>query len=138
MTDADGSGQTIALIELGGGFRTADLEAWFAGLGVAQPAVEAVLVDGGQNDPGSPDGADGEVMLDIEVAGSVAPGARIVVYFAPNTDRGFLDAITRAVHDTTHQPAVISISWGGPESAWTSQAMTRDGPGLRRRRADRA
>jgi kumamolisin len=63
-------------------------------------------------------------MLDIEVAGAVAPGANIAVYFAPNTDAGFLDAITTALHDTTYKPTVISISWGGPESAWTQQAMT--------------
>ncbi len=41
---------------------------------------------------GDPNSADGEVALDIEVVGSIAPGARIAVYFAPNTDRGFLDA----------------------------------------------
>jgi len=64
------------------------------------------------------------VMLDIEVAASVASGAKIVVYFTPNTDQGFTDAITTAVHDTTNNPSVISISWGGPESSWTSQAMT--------------
>jgi kumamolisin len=64
------------------------------------------------------------VLLDIEVAGSIAPGAKIVVYFAPNTDQGFLDAITTAIHDTTNNPTVISISWGGPESSWTSQALT--------------
>jgi kumamolisin len=63
-------------------------------------------------------------MLDIEVAGAVAPAAKIVVYFAPNTDAGFLDAITTAIHDTTNRPSVISISWGGPESAWTQQSMT--------------
>jgi len=63
-------------------------------------------------------------MLDIEVAGSIAPAAKIVVYFAPNTDQGFLDAITTAVHDTTNQPSVISISWGSAESTWTAQAMT--------------
>ncbi|HYB76700.1 MAG TPA: S53 family peptidase, partial [Candidatus Bathyarchaeia archaeon] len=51
-------------------------------------------------------------------------GAKIVVYFAPNTDAGFLDAITTAIHDKTNQPTVLSISWGGPESSWTSQAMT--------------
>ena len=68
-------------------------------------------MDGGQNHPGS--NADGEVMLDIEVAGSIAPGAIIAVYFAPNTDQGFIDAITDAVHDTTRKPSVISISWGG-------------------------
>jgi len=61
-------------------------------------------------------------MLDIEVAASVAPGAKIVVYFTPNTDQGFTDAITTAVHDTTHKPSVISISWGGPESSWTGQS----------------
>jgi kumamolisin len=63
-------------------------------------------------------------MLDIEVAGAVAPGADIVVYFAPNTDQGFIDAISTAVHDTTHKPSVISISWGGPESSWTQQSLT--------------
>jgi len=64
------------------------------------------------------------VMLDIEVAGAIAPAAKIVVYFAPNTDQGFLDAITTAVHDSTNQPSVISISWGSAESNWTAQAMT--------------
>jgi len=63
-------------------------------------------------------------MLDIEVSGAIAPGANIVVYFADNTDAGFLNAITTAVHDSTNNPSVISISWGGPESAWTHQAMT--------------
>jgi kumamolisin len=63
-------------------------------------------------------------MLDIEVAGAIAPAAKIVVYFAPNTDQGFLDAITTAVHDSTNQPSVISISWGGPESSWTTQSLT--------------
>ena len=41
--------------------------------------------------------ADGEVLLDIEVIGSVAPGAKIVVYFAPNTSQGFQDAISAAI-----------------------------------------
>jgi kumamolisin len=63
-------------------------------------------------------------MLDIEVCGSVAPGARIAVYFAPNTDQGFLDAATAAIHDTANRPSVVSISWGGSESTWTEQAMT--------------
>ena len=63
-------------------------------------------------------------MLDIEVAGAIAPAAQIAVYFAPNTDQGFLDAVTTAIHDTTNKPSVISISWGGPESSWTQQSMT--------------
>ena len=78
-------------------------------------------MDGGHNQPGSD--ADGEVMLDIEVAGGLAPKSKVVVYFAPNTDQGFLDAIVTAVHDKRHKPSVISISWGGPESQWTDQAL---------------
>jgi kumamolisin len=120
---ADGSGQCIALIELGGGYRAADIKAYFSGLGLPVPKVAAVRVDGARNAPSNADSADGEVMLDIEVAAGVAPGATIVVYFAPNSDKGFLDAITHAVHDTTHKPSVLSISWGNPEKNWTAQAM---------------
>ena len=120
-----GKGECIALIELGGGFRATDLSAYFAMLKITRPTVVAVPVDGVNNSPGTPDGPDGEVMLDIEVAGSVAPEATIAVYFAPNTDRGFIDAVTTAVHDTTHRPSVVSISWGSAENTWTDQAMTQ-------------
>jgi kumamolisin len=121
---ATASGQTIGIIELGGGYRTADLTAYFKTLGLAPPAVTAVPVDGGKNTPGSASGADGEVMLDIEVCSAVAPGAKVAVYFAPNTDQGFIDAVSMAVHDSVNKPSVVSISWGGPESNWTAQAMT--------------
>jgi len=121
---ASGAGQTIGIIELGGGYRQADLTAYFKTLGLPAPSMTAVLVDGGKNAPSNASSADGEVMLDIEVAGSVAPGAKIAVYFTPNTDQGFIDAITTAVHDETNKPSVISISWGGPESSWTQQSMT--------------
>jgi kumamolisin len=121
-----GEGECVAIIELGGGDRTSDLSNYFSSLGIQPaPRVTAVSVDHGKNHPtGDPNGPDGEVMLDIEVIGAIAPGANIVVYFAPNTDAGFLDAITTAVHDTINKPSVISISWGGPESSWTQQSMT--------------
>jgi kumamolisin len=122
---SDGKGQCIALIELGGGYRPQDIQKYFSGLGLTAPAVAAVSVDQGANQPtGDPNGPDGEVMLDIEVAGAIAPGAAIAVYFAPNTDAGFLDAVTTAIHDDVRKPSVISISWGGPESTWTQQAMS--------------
>jgi len=120
-----GAGECVAIIELGGGFRPADLDTYFAGLGLAAPSVVAVSVDHGTNSPtGAGNGPDGEVMLDIEVVGAIANQAKIAVYFAPNTDAGFLDAITTAIHDTTHKPSVISISWGAAENSWTTQAMT--------------
>jgi len=123
-SSASGAGQTIGIIELGGGYRQADLTAYFKTLNLAAPAITAVSVDAGKNKPSNANSADGEVMLDIEVAGSVAAGAKIAVYFTPNTDQGFIDAITTAVHDAANKPSVISISWGGPESSWTQQSMT--------------
>src|SRR5712671_194694 len=120
----DGSGQCIGIIELGGGYRNVDIGAYFRKLGIPAPQVKTVRVDGATNKPSTSDSDDGEVMLDIEVAAAVAPKALIAVYFAPNTDQGFLDALTMAVHDTTNKPSVISISWGGAEINWTTQAMT--------------
>jgi kumamolisin len=62
-------------------------------------------------------------MLDIEVAGAVAPKANIAVYFAPNTNQGFIDAIGAAVHDSQRKPSVISISWGSPEMSNDRQSL---------------
>jgi kumamolisin len=121
-----GAGQTDAIIELGGGFHSSDLQTYFASLGIkTPPKVTAVSVDGATNQPsGDPNSADGEVLLDIEVVGAIAPGVSIAVYFAPNTDQGFLDAITTAIHDNVRQPSVVSVSWGGPESTWTAQSLS--------------
>jgi len=112
-------GQTIGILEFGGGYKPTDIESYFTNtVHLPIPTVIAFGVDGATNSPGQD--ADTEVILDIDVAGSVAPGAKIVVYFAPNTVQGFMDAITTAVHDTKNRPSVLSISWGGGESGWGS------------------
>jgi kumamolisin len=121
-SDVRGAGQTIALLEFGGGFSFPDLEGYFGSLGIRMPNVTAVSVNGGRNSPGSR--IDVEVMLDIEVAGAIANAANIAVYFAPNTDEGFTNAILDAVHDSQRRPSVISISWGATEETWTPQALT--------------
>jgi kumamolisin len=117
-----GAGQTIALIELGGGYNPTQVAGFFRRLGRPVPSITSVSVDGAKNTP-NPNGADSEVQLDIETAGGVAPGAQLVVYFCPNTNKGFLDGIASAVHDQVHHISVISISWGSPEPAWTPAAM---------------
>jgi kumamolisin len=120
----DGAGQCIGFIELGGGYNTSDLTSYFSGLGLGSPTVVAVSTDKAKNSPtGDANGPDGEVTLDIEVAGAIAPAAKLAVYFSPNSDAGFIDAVNQAIHDTTHKPSVVSISWGGPESSWTSQSI---------------
>jgi kumamolisin len=121
---ATGAGQCVGIIEFGGGYTRQDLNQYFTKLGMDTPQVVPVRVQGKRNLPtGNPNGPDGEVMLDIEVVGAVAPGATIAVYFAPNTDQGFVRAINRAIHDKINQPSVISISWGGPESSWSRQSL---------------
>ena len=122
-TKVTGKGECIGIIELGGGFRQVDITNYFKSLKIAAPAVKAISIDGATNSPTTAESADGEVMLDIEVAGAIANQALIAVYFAPNTDKGFLDAITTAVHDANNKPSVISISWGAAEVNWTPQAM---------------
>jgi kumamolisin len=76
-------------------------------------------VDGATPASDGPDGADGEVMLDVEVIAAVAPGAKQRVYFAPNTDQGFLDAVRQACAECDY----VSISWGGPESSWDAATI---------------
>ncbi|WP_100488422.1 S53 family peptidase [Sporolactobacillus pectinivorans] len=123
-TDSKASQQCIGIIELGGGYNPSELNEYFTELGIDAPVVIAVPVNGAGNQPtGDANGADGEVVLDIEVAGAVAPGVKIAVYFASNTDAGFLNAINKAVHDNENKPSVVSISWGSAESNWSEQAM---------------
>ena len=121
----DGSGQTVAVIELGGGFSTSDLSTYFGELGIPVPSISAQGVDGASNAPGSdPNGADIEVNLDIDVIGAVAPGATQVVYFGPNNgDQGFVDAISAAA-EADPAPIAISISWGQSEDSWTAQGLS--------------
>jgi kumamolisin len=116
----DGTGQTLAIVCMGGGFRQEDMEAYFAGLGLAVPAIRTVGVGGARNEPGGP--GDLEVVLDIQVAGALAPGAQLVVYFAPNSDQGALDALQAAIH-ATPTPTAISLSWGAPEVDSTGQLL---------------
>jgi kumamolisin len=125
-TPQNGSGETIGILEFGGGYNTNDLNTYFGQLGITTPSVTAVSVDGVTNQPTpGQDSPDTEVMLDIEVAGAVAPGANIVVYFSNFTEQGWVDAITTAVHDNVHTPSVLSISWGFAEgqSIWSAQAI---------------
>jgi kumamolisin len=108
---ADGTGLTIGVIELGGAYTASDL----AALGLPTVNITTVNVAGGKPVSDGPNGADGEVALDVQVIARVAPGAKQRVYFCPNTDGGFIAGVQQAITDGVD---FISISWGGPESSW--------------------
>jgi kumamolisin len=113
----DGKGQTVAIIALGGGYLPQDVADYFQEHKIPKPSVVAVSVDRRLNLPKSPIS---EVIMDLEVVGAVAPGARLVVYFGSPSAKGLFDAVSAAVMDTERKPSVISISWGFPEDDVTS------------------
>lgn len=118
------AGQTIGIIEFGGGYKLADVQAFFGGLNLPVPTITDVPGLGGvTNSPGSAD--DIENLLDIGVAGSVAPGARIVVYYDENSENGLIDVISKAIHDETNNPSVLSISWIWSEAPWVTGLSPR-------------
>jgi Pro-kumamolisin, activation domain len=120
------TGQTIGLLEFGGGYQLSDIQAYYRTLGLATPPITDIGVDGQTNSFGGGTDEDVEVALDIDVAGSVAPGVRIAVYFSVFSQDGWVDAVSTAVHDSTNHPSVLSISWGWAESEgdWSKAAMS--------------
>ncbi|WP_375490214.1 S8 family serine peptidase [uncultured Jatrophihabitans sp.] len=110
-----GKGYTLGIIELGGTYSPTDLTTFMKDAGLPVPNV-TVINQGAQPDSD----ADGEVMLDIEVAAAAAPGAAFRMYMAANTDAAFINAVFTAIGDGCD---VISISWGGPESSWAAGSV---------------
>lgn len=139
--DAGGQGQTIGIIELGGGFHASDIQEYFSRHNLRQPRIDVVEIARAVNAPASAgdirkfwesvssgssgEGANGldierigwtiETTMDVELAGALANGARIVVYFAPNTAQGKYQAFAAALGDGESQPSVVSCSWGAHE-----------------------
>ena len=120
----DGKGQTVGILEFGGGYFEDDLATFCQDAGISQPTVKAISVN---NTPTNQrDGAEGEVMLDVEVIAGVCPAASIVVYFSTFDENGWVNAIDTAVHDETNPLTVLSVSWGYAEDAagaWTDSAL---------------
>jgi kumamolisin len=117
-------GETIGVIELGGGYRPEDIQKYCALMKTPVPTIVAVSVDGTTNSPeGKTKDFDGEVVGDIETIAGSAPGATIAAYFSKNSNQGFLDGVRFAVHDQQNRPSILSISWGGPESTYTRNTL---------------
>ncbi len=127
--DLDGRGECIGLLEFGGGYRAEDLQRYFTKLGLPCPEVVTVPVGTRTNAPGVSRNLDVEVALDLQIAGAVAPGARLAAYFCEWTEKGWIDALETAIHDRDNRPSILSISWGWAELeaagrvSWTEAAI---------------
>ena len=119
----DGAGQVIGLLEFGGGFFHNDLNNFCRLAGTQVPAVKTVSVDGISTT--ARDGAEGEVMLDVEIVAGACPKSTIVVYFAHWSERGWVSILDAVIQDKANDPGVLSISWGAPEdtNVWSKSGI---------------
>jgi subtilase family serine protease len=108
-TALTGSGQSVGLLEFDG-YSTSDVTASFAGQSNRVP-IQNVLIDGAT---GGSDGDDGEQVLDIVQAASMAPGlSQIRVYIAPGNSQigvGDVDVLNQMATDNIAKQ--LSCSWG--------------------------
>jgi kumamolisin len=121
--DGDGAGQCVGIIALGGGYLPSDLESAATQAGRSLPQVFDHSVNGATNNFGGGTVNDEEIALDIQVVAALAPAARIVVYFADNSQAGLANAIQEAVFDEVNRPTVLSVSWGSAEKFWSPNSF---------------
>src|SRR5271170_6715707 len=114
--EANAQQQCIGLLEFGGGVESTDVTAYFQKISQPAPTIKVVAVDGVSTDPTADPDSTGEVMLDIDVAGSLAGSANIAVYFSSFDEKGLVDCLSAVINDSVNDPAVISISWGWDEN----------------------
>ena len=121
------AGQTVGILEFGGGFAQSDLDLYCANNNIPTPTPTVVSVDGQPiaqaGSASNPNKSDEEVAADVQVVASVAQGANIVIFFAPYTNDGWIDAVTTAIYETPYPLTALSISWGSPEEHWTTNAI---------------
>jgi kumamolisin len=105
-----GAGRTIGIVTLAS-FTPSDAFAYWSGVGlnVNSNRLKIVNIDGGSGAPSDKSGSD-ETTLDVEQSGGVAPGAKVIVYEAPNTNQGYIDAFAKAIQSNAADS--ISTSWG--------------------------
>jgi kumamolisin len=120
--DADGTGQRLAVVSLGGSCHEQDLDDFFAGLGLPRPRITHIAVDGAESapPPGPATRFDLEMTLDLQISGALVPGAEILNYVTRNTGQGILLGLRAAVH-ASPPPTAISLSWGSPEITYSGQ-----------------
>ncbi|MEV6591174.1 S53 family peptidase [Streptomyces acidicola] len=119
-----GEGQKIGIAEFPGGYFDDDLRAFCTGHNLPTPQVTVVPL--GYNPPRSlqalrqlpaqqmRDAAEGlpEVMMDVQIIAGLCPEAQISVYFAPFSQKGWIDLLDQVIAD---RPVCLSVSWGFPE-----------------------
>jgi kumamolisin len=121
----DGHGRHVALLHFGGGFSPHDLAAACAARGAAVPHVDLVRVDGmsGIGGKHGEEAYDREIALGVQIVAAFAPAAKQTLVLAPNDERGYLDALSRALF-LPERPDAIAIGYGFAEAHWSPAFVT--------------
>ncbi len=131
----DATGQTIGILEFNGGYDVNDMKAYWSSLSIS-PQANIISVPPNVPLLGTsqlPFEGDQEVALDVEIAGAIAAGAKIVIYFGQGflmpgssaaNEAGWYTLLSTAIHDSVNNPTVLSISYGAAESAWGPNTIT--------------
>ncbi|WP_168209728.1 S53 family peptidase [Chromobacterium paludis] len=119
-----GQGSTIGIVTLAS-FTPADAFQYWNQIGLKTDPnrLSVVDIDGGPGAPNDDSGSD-ETTLDVEQSGGIAPAAKIIVYQAPNTTQGFVDAFAQAIESNAAD--TLSVSWG--EWEWFDQQAQAANP----------
>jgi kumamolisin len=134
----DGSGQTVAIAEFGGGYFADDLQTFCARQGTPVPKVSAVGVNGTpvltlaqiqqlpqqQRQQQLDDSV--EVNMDVQIVAGLAPGAEQIVYFSSFDEQGWVDLLGEVIAGRPAPAVALSISWGLAEDApdWSAAARS--------------
>jgi subtilase family serine protease len=124
---ANGSGQTLAIVTLAAVDPGAPQYFWsnVAHIPSTGRSLTVQNIDGGPGAPSDVAGT-GETDLDLEQSGSLAPGANVIDYQAPNTDPGFADAFFTAASQNT--ASTVSASWGESETVLRASILAGQEP----------
>ena len=124
---ANGSGQTLAIVTLAAVDPGAPQYFWsnVAHIPGTGRSLTVQNIDGGPGAPSDLAGT-GETDLDLEQSGSLAPGANVIDYQAPNTDPGFADAFFTAASQNT--ASTVSASWGESETVLRASILAGQEP----------
>ena len=124
--NCNGSGQCIGILQPNGGYDESDMQTYFEHAKIEMPDIFPVGINAADwyRERGL-SMYNMEVALDTQIAGGLAPGARVAVYMpgrcstaADAFPKRLYEVLSRAVHDDVNRPSVLSLSWGGPEAIW--------------------
>jgi kumamolisin len=132
-----GEGQQIAIAEFEGGYFQEDLAAFCKKYSLPVPKVTSVpagltpltLAEIQKLSPQQRDdelSASIEVNMDVQIVAGLCPRSEIFVYFAPFTQKGWVDLLHKIMTGAPAKPVALSISWGLAEDCpdWSAAALT--------------